>query len=70
MYNKDEIRTIAYRLWQEENCCHGHDVEHWLKAEIICEKGKKQEAAIIEPEKALKRTTKQPIPKPSAWGRK
>jgi len=55
MDRKDEIRVIAYQLW-EENYCHGHDVEHWLKAETIWEKGNKQQAAIIEPEKALKST--------------
>lgn len=31
----DEIRQIAYRLWQEEGCPDGREAEHWLKAEAI-----------------------------------
>jgi len=31
----DEIRQLAYSLWQEEGCPHGHEVQHWLKAESI-----------------------------------
>jgi hypothetical protein len=30
-----EIRELAYRLWQEEGCPQGYDVQHWLKAEAI-----------------------------------
>ena len=45
MDRKGEISVIAYQLWEGENCCHGHDVEDWLKAETIWEKRKKQEAA-------------------------
>ena len=34
--NRDEeIRQVAYKLWQEEGCPDGYDVEHWLKAETI-----------------------------------
>ena len=31
----DEIRQLAYSLWQEEGCPHGHEVQHWLEAETI-----------------------------------
>ena len=31
----DEIRQIAYRLWQEEGCPDGREAEHWLKAVAI-----------------------------------
>jgi hypothetical protein len=32
--NRDEeIRQIAYRLWQEEGCPDGRNVEHWVRAE-------------------------------------
>ena len=37
MGREDEIRIIAYRIWEEESCCHGRDAEHWLKAEVIWE---------------------------------
>ena len=34
--NRDEeIRQLAYRLWQEAGCPEGNDVQHWLKAEAI-----------------------------------
>ena len=40
--NRDEeIRQVAYKLWQEEGCPDGYDVEHWLKAETICQEEKR-----------------------------
>ena len=30
---QEEIRTLAYQLFRECGCVHGHDVEHWLEAE-------------------------------------
>ena len=34
--NRDEeIRQVAYKLWQEEGCPDGYDVQHWLKAETV-----------------------------------
>jgi hypothetical protein len=38
MGRDDEIRIIAYRIWEEENRCQGRSVEHWLKAEAIWER--------------------------------
>ena len=36
--NRDEeIRQLAYRLWQEEGCPDGREVEHWLRAQMIWE---------------------------------
>jgi hypothetical protein len=35
MGREDEIKILAYRLWEEDGCCHGRDVEHWTRAEII-----------------------------------
>jgi hypothetical protein len=37
MGREEEIRLIAYSIWEEEGCCHGHDMEHWLRAEVIWE---------------------------------
>ena len=45
MGREDEIRTIAYRIWEEEGCCDGHDFNHWLKAEVIWEDKQKNVAA-------------------------
>ena len=35
MGREDEIKLIAYQIWESEGCCHGYDIEHWLEAEII-----------------------------------
>jgi hypothetical protein len=35
MDREDGIRIIAYHIWEEEGCCHGRHVEHWLKAETL-----------------------------------
>jgi len=32
---EQEVRELAYQLWQEEGCPDGYDVQHWLKAEAI-----------------------------------
>ena len=37
MGREDEIRAIAYRIWEEEGGCSGHDFDHWLKAEVLWE---------------------------------
>ncbi len=37
----EQIREVAYRIWQEAGCPHGYDVQHWLEAESTCRiKGK------------------------------
>jgi hypothetical protein len=30
---QEEIRALAYRLFCECGCEHGHDLEHWQEAE-------------------------------------
>jgi hypothetical protein len=35
MNRDEEIREVAYKLWQEEGYLHGYEVQHWLKAEAI-----------------------------------
>jgi hypothetical protein len=35
MGKEDEIRLIAYNIWENENCQDGHDCEHWIRAEAI-----------------------------------
>ncbi len=30
---QEDIRALAYQLFCEDGCKHGHDVEHWLEAE-------------------------------------
>ena len=31
----EEIRQLAYRIWQEAGCPNGSDLQHWLKAKEI-----------------------------------
>ncbi len=50
MAREDEIRLIAYNIWEEEGCVDGHDCEHWLRAELLWERQQK--------EKPVTRTTK------------
>jgi hypothetical protein len=45
MAREDEIRTIAYYIWQDEGCVHGRDCEHWIRAEAIWEDRQTQQAA-------------------------
>lgn len=59
MAREDEIRIIAYRIWEEEGCCDGHDCEHWLKAEVIWEEKQKNEAAAKELKVKSKQTARQ-----------
>ena len=33
MHHEQEVQLIAYHIWEEQGHPHGHDVEHWLKAE-------------------------------------
>lgn len=40
MNRDEEIRQVAYKLWQEEGCPDGYDLQHWLKAETICQQEK------------------------------
>ena len=40
---EDEIRLIAYSLWEEENCPDGRDCEHWFRAEAIWEQNQQKQ---------------------------
>ncbi|TKB63754.1 MAG: DUF2934 domain-containing protein [Nitrospira sp.] len=31
--SEEEIRELAYQLYQESGCAPGHDLQHWLDAE-------------------------------------
>jgi hypothetical protein len=38
MEREEEVRSLAYTIWQEEGCPDGRHVEHWLKAEAILQR--------------------------------
>ena len=40
MDREEEIRLIAYSIWEDDDCCDGHHLEHWLKAERIWQEQK------------------------------
>jgi hypothetical protein len=42
MDREEEIRLIAYQIWEEEGNVHGLDADHWQKAELIWENRVKQ----------------------------
>jgi hypothetical protein len=46
MVREDEIRLIAYKIWEEEGCLNGHDYEHWFRAEAIWDQRQAQKAAV------------------------
>ncbi len=63
MGREDEIKLIAYAIWEEASCPDGRDCEHWLMAETIWEQRGKSGAAASEgaaraPKKAPGRTAK------------
>jgi hypothetical protein len=35
MHHEDKVRTIAYRIWEEEGRPIGRALDHWLKAETL-----------------------------------
>jgi Protein of unknown function (DUF2934) len=56
MGREDEIRLIAYSIWEEENCPDGCDCEHWFRAETIWEVQNEKASA-----KSAKTESKQPV---------
>jgi hypothetical protein len=59
MEREDEIRLIAYSIWEEEGCPNGNDYERWLRAETIWEEKQKSEALFIDTKVKSKQSTKQ-----------
>jgi hypothetical protein len=59
MGREDEIRLIAYSIWEEESCPNGRDCEHWFRAELIWEQKQKQKAVAKRTETRLKQAAKQ-----------
>ena len=62
MGKEDEIRLIAYNIWQQDGCCDGHDCEHWLRAEAVWEEKRKEKTfsvkAASKPKSAAGKVTK------------
>jgi hypothetical protein len=58
---EEEIRELAYKIWQEEGCPHGSDVQHWLRAKMIWEE-KTQRQNKTKQSKTLNRRKSKKIP--------
>ena len=62
MDREDEVRLIAYKLWEEEACVNGQDWKHWFRAEAIWEEQQKPKAALkstqTNPKPPTKKATK------------
>ena len=69
MGKEDEIRLIAYSIWEEEGCVDGRDCEHWIKAETIWEQNQKGGTSPT-PAKAKPKTTSKQEKKYTATGKK
>jgi hypothetical protein len=57
MDREEEIRLIAYNIWQEEGCIDGQTHEHWLRAELIWESRQKPKASVVKKKTTKKKTT-------------
>ena len=60
---EDEIKVMAYNIWEEQGCPDGRDCEHWFLAESQWEEKQK---------KAAKETpgSRNPSPSPKKPGKK
>ncbi|SRR5713226_8908264 len=51
MDSDNEIRLMAYQIWEEEGHLHGRETEHWVKAEAIWqERHTEQQPLVSQPE--------------------
>ncbi len=57
----EEIRQIAYKLWQEEGCPDGRHLDHWFKAESIWHARQEATHADQQPRPEAKRTRKKTV---------
>jgi hypothetical protein len=55
---EDEVRLIAYSIWESEGCVEGYDCEHWYRAETIWEENQKKKATSSRSENKPKAASK------------
>ncbi len=48
MHRSDEVREIAYRIWEDEGHPQGRDQEHWFRAEAMCQEQRDQTEHMAE----------------------
>ncbi|MBI4310568.1 MAG: DUF2934 domain-containing protein [Chloroflexi bacterium] len=49
MEREEQVRVLAYRLWEEEGKPEGRALEHWLKAAQMVEENKQPVGAAAGP---------------------
>jgi hypothetical protein len=59
MTTDEEVRQLAYRLWQDEGCPDGHELQHWLRAETIWLEEHRPQSKPKQPRAPQRRKTKQ-----------
>ena len=68
MGRDDEIKLIAYKIWEEEGCIDGQDCVHWYRAEAIWEASQKEPA--LSEKKPAEERVKTESPKAAKRGAK
>jgi protein-tyrosine-phosphatase len=58
MDKQEEIKIVAYHLWEGDSRGHGHDLEHWLKAETICAEKHEAEIKVPSPSEISQETSR------------
>ncbi len=61
MEREEKIRSIAYSIWEKEGYPEGRQMEHWLKAETICDTESPEEysgKAVKAPEQKRRRSSR------------
>ena len=67
MNHEDEIKLIAYRIWEDEGCPDGLHQEHWVRAETTWREQYMQAAvAASSKPKARKPSAKKKRSRPQA----
>jgi hypothetical protein len=72
VHHEEEVRLIAYWIWEDEGRPHGCDLDHWLRAEAVWHErqisvappvAEKPEASTVKP-RAKKSGVQRRRPKP------
>jgi hypothetical protein len=58
MNRDEEVRQVAYKLWQEEGCPDGYEVQHWLRAKMIWEEINRPQSESKQPKAIKKRKSR------------
>ncbi len=57
MARDDEVKLIAYNLWEQEGCASDRDCEYWYRAEAIWEQQHQFEPMAASPARSSGKAT-------------